>query len=80
MEDNVLAIAIANSDSINARRKHIDVRYHAIRERIINGDVILKHVKTTEQLADLLTKNIGPTKFCALREHIVQPIDIVRGY
>lgn len=42
--------------------KHIDVRYHLIRERV-KGDDIPKYVSTEMQLADALTKPLVSQKF-----------------
>lgn len=38
----------------NKRTKHIDIRYHYVRERVRAGDVKLIFVETERQLADLL--------------------------
>lgn len=54
--DNQGAISLA-SDKITSRRsKHIDIKYHFVREKVENGEVCLKYVSTQENLADILTK------------------------
>lgn len=58
--DNTSAIACANNESIKSRSKHIDRRYHFIREQIQAGSLEVHHVPTTEMLADFLTKPLGP--------------------
>lgn len=50
--------------------KHIDVRYHYIRECIEEDRVQLESIGTTEQLADMLTKALGKEHFCKLRSMI----------
>uniref|UniRef100_A0A2N9EWG3 Copia protein n=1 Tax=Fagus sylvatica TaxID=28930 RepID=A0A2N9EWG3_FAGSY len=40
------------------RTKHIDVRFHKIRELIVTGDIVLKKVHTSENAADMLTKPV----------------------
>lgn len=68
-EDNQSAVHIANSEE-NKRLKHIDVRYHYIKEKVKDGTIVLKHISSQEQLADLLTKPLGKLAFQRLREGI----------
>ena len=51
---------------INARTKHIKCRYHWIRERIAEGDFVLHHVPSADNVADLLTKTLVKEKFAGL--------------
>jgi hypothetical protein len=46
-----------------ARTRHIDVRYKWIQDRIKKGQFNIKHVPTTEMVADGLTKPLGREKF-----------------
>jgi hypothetical protein len=64
MEDNTSAIALATGPSIGRRSKHIDVKYHKIRELVRDKIVKMCHVGTAEQWADFLTKNTGRNVFC----------------
>nr|GFD23303.1 retrovirus-related Pol polyprotein from transposon TNT 1-94 [Tanacetum cinerariifolium] len=41
------------------RSKHIDIRYHFIKEHVENGGIVLYFVNTEYQLADLFTKALG---------------------
>jgi hypothetical protein len=52
------------------RSKHIDLRYHFIRECAEVGKVEVKYVSTDEQLADILTKPLGRIRFQELRSKI----------
>ena len=61
-EDNQGAIQLAESNASGKRTKHIDVRYHYIREKINSGEIELRHISTVDQLADLLTKGFGATR------------------
>ncbi|EED22594.1 conserved hypothetical protein [Talaromyces stipitatus ATCC 10500] len=56
--DNQGAIATANqpSHSLSTRSKHIDIRFHVIREAIANSLIRLEYIRTTEMTADILTK------------------------
>nr|GEV09530.1 retrovirus-related Pol polyprotein from transposon TNT 1-94 [Tanacetum cinerariifolium] len=50
------AIAISCNPVQHSRTKHIDVRYHFIKEHVEKGTIKLYFVKTDNQLADLFTK------------------------
>jgi transposase InsO family protein len=56
--DNQGAIATASQPgyAVSNRSKHIDVRFHIIREAAANGLVRLEYIRTTEMTADILTK------------------------
>ena len=46
----------------HARKKHIEVHYHFIRERVLVGDVDLQHISTNLQTTDIFTKALGADK------------------
>ncbi|GJS96978.1 retrovirus-related pol polyprotein from transposon TNT 1-94 [Tanacetum coccineum] len=54
--DNASAIAISNNLVLHSRTKHIDMRYHFIRDHILKGDIELHFVPTDLQLTDIFTK------------------------
>ena len=67
--DNQGAIALSENPGKHSRSKHIDVRYHFIRERVDDGQVDIRHVGTLNQAADMLTKalnNVKHTHNCQL--------------
>nr|GEY96397.1 retrovirus-related Pol polyprotein from transposon TNT 1-94 [Tanacetum cinerariifolium] len=57
--DNKSAIALCCNNVQHSRSKHIDIRYHFIKERVENGVIELYFVNTDYQLADLFTKALG---------------------
>ncbi|KAJ9566983.1 hypothetical protein OSB04_002949 [Centaurea solstitialis] len=61
--DNTSAIAIANNPVLHSKTKHIEVRYHFIRDHVMNGDIELHFVPAEYQLADLFTKPLDVTRF-----------------
>ena len=63
LTDSTGAIGIAKFQKINNRTKHIDVRYHFIRERCADGTIELKKVKSSENVADIFTKPLGANNF-----------------
>jgi len=62
MLDNKGAEFIAQNKVNNKRSKHIDIRYHMIRDWIEKGYVKLKHVNTHDNPADLMTKALSKEK------------------
>nr|GEW28025.1 hypothetical protein [Tanacetum cinerariifolium] len=55
--DNKSAIALCCNNVQHSRSKHIDVRYHFIKEHVKNGIVEFYFVRTEYQLADIFTKS-----------------------
>jgi transposase InsO family protein len=60
--DNQGSISLARNPVNHARTKHIDIRYHFIRERIESGEIDLRYVSTADQVADILTKALPKDK------------------
>ncbi|GJX50441.1 retrovirus-related pol polyprotein from transposon TNT 1-94 [Tanacetum coccineum] len=54
--DNKSAIALCCNNVQHSRSKHIDIRYHFIKEQVENGVVELYFVRTEYQLVDIFTK------------------------
>ena len=48
--------------------KHIDTRFHFIRECVEKRKIIVKFVCTREQRADILTKALARVKFAEMQE------------
>jgi hypothetical protein len=69
--DNRSANALAKNDTFHQRTKHIDIRYHFIREHVRSGHVHLQWVSTSDQLADILTKRMSNVLFTKLRSLIL---------
>lgn len=65
--DNQSAIKIAESDGYRQRSKHIDIRFHYIREKIENKMFKIEYLNTEKMVADSLTKAVceKKTTFCA---------------
>jgi len=66
--DNLSSIRLAETPVFHARTKHIEVHYHYIREKVIEGEIIIVSTKTEEQTADILTKSLNKAKFEKFRE------------
>jgi hypothetical protein len=57
--DNQSAIALCKNPVFHNRSKHIDVRYHFLREWVEKREIVISYLATENQLADLLTKALG---------------------
>nr|GEU73166.1 ribonuclease H-like domain-containing protein [Tanacetum cinerariifolium] len=57
--DNKSAIALCCNNVQHSRSKHIDIRYHFIKEHVENGVIELYFVNTEYQLADIFTKDLS---------------------
>ena len=66
--DNSSAIALSKNSVFHKRTKHIDTKFHYIRELVNNGEIILQHCRTQEQVADILTKPLDQKSFEFLRK------------
>ena len=62
-EDNKGAIDLAKNPLSSSNSKHIDVRYHFLRELVGTGDLSVKYLRTDDPHADILTKAIGKESF-----------------
>jgi hypothetical protein len=67
LEDNQATIKTAKNEIISDRSKHIDVRYHFIRQHVMDGDIILNYCQTNVMVADALTKALDRIK---LEQHV----------
>ena len=65
--DNQSAIELAKNPVFHDRSKHIDTRYHYIRDCIEKNVLDVDHVRTDEQVADILMKPLGRMKFAEFR-------------
>ena len=54
-EDNKGALQLLKNPVSNSNSKHIDVRHHFLRELVRQGDIIVSHVPSEYQHADVLT-------------------------
>ncbi|GKC71801.1 hypothetical protein Tco_1117684 [Tanacetum coccineum] len=61
--DNTSAIAISNNLVSHSRIKHIDIRYHFIRDHILKRDIKLHFIPTQYQLTDIFTKPLDEPTF-----------------
>ena len=66
--DNQGFIFIASNPVQEKRTKHIDIRYHFIKDVVERGEISLFFVQTDQNPADMLTKNLARDKFLKCRD------------
>jgi hypothetical protein len=68
--DNKSTVSLVKNPVYHDRSKHIDVRFHLIREYENSGQIAVEYIRTEEQLADILTKPLRKEKFSELSSKI----------
>ena len=71
--DNKGAIFLADGQGASTRSKHIDIKYHFVREQTIKKVFDIVYIPTADQTADIFTKPLGRT----LHERHVTSLDLV---
>ena len=61
--DNQGALFLSKNEYACHRTKHIDVRYHYIRQHIEEGTIEMELIRSEENTADMFTKNLGHDLF-----------------
>ena len=61
--DNQAEIFLANNHKFHVRTKHIEIDYHAIHHRVLDGFLTTPHIGSSHQLADILTKGLSMTSY-----------------
>jgi hypothetical protein len=68
--DNESAIRMADNPVERSRTKHIDIRYHFLRDYQQKEDIEIAYVSTHNQLADIFTKPLDEKTFSKLRNEL----------
>jgi hypothetical protein len=68
--DNQGSIFIGSNPVQEIRTKHIDVKYHYVHECIAVKKIVLYHVPTKDNTADIFTKNLGCLKFEKFKQQL----------
>ena len=62
--DNQSAHKLCNNPLFHDRTKHIDIKYHFVRNAVLDKIIDVKYLCSDSMIADILTKILGATKFC----------------
>ncbi len=68
--DSQSAIRLTKNPEFHQRTKHVDVKYHFVREQQSNGLIDIKFVGSENQVADIFTKPLPRPRFNNLREKV----------
>ncbi|SOV02228.1 uncharacterized protein UDID_19147 [Ustilago sp. UG-2017a] len=66
--DNTGTIQVSKDPTQHWKLKHIDTKYHFIRDNVQDGKVRIKYINTADNLADLFTKPVGKTILQRVRQ------------
>ena len=69
-EDNQSAICLTKNPQFHGRSKHMDIKYHFIRDQVNDGMVEVKYCKSEDMLADIMTKGLYGERFTRLRRMV----------
>ena len=61
--DSTAALAYAKDPKYHGKSKHIEIKYHFIRDMVMRGEVVMKHISTGSMVADPLIKPIARDVF-----------------
>ena len=70
MVDNQPAIALVKNLVLHDRSKHIDMKFHFLKDCVDGRQIVIKFVKIGRQLTDVLTKPLGRLRLTELKEMI----------
>jgi hypothetical protein len=68
--DNKSAIALIKNPVLSRPSRHIEMKYHLVRESVGRGLIDVEFIGTADQLGNVLTKSLGKVKFQEFRERI----------
>lgn len=62
-EDNQSTIKVCKNPEFHKRLKHVDIRYHFVRDKIKEHNISMIYINRVNQLADFLTKPLSQVNF-----------------
>ncbi|KAK5795242.1 hypothetical protein PVK06_036500 [Gossypium arboreum] len=65
--DNTSTVSMAANPTHHARVKHVEIDHHFVREKVVDGTLLVNFVPSEKQVADVLTKPITPKQFATFR-------------
>lgn len=68
--NNTSAISMSKNPIQHCKTKHISIKYHFIREKVLDGEVKLEYVPTKEQIVDIFKKPLCKDTFEYLKEKL----------
>jgi len=68
--DNTSAINVSKNPVFHSKTKHIPIKYHFLREHVINTVVSLHYIPSQDQIVDIFTKPLAKYHFEYLRQKL----------
>lgn len=68
IRDNTSVISMSKNLFLHSKTKHILMKYHFFRVKVVDQIVRLKYIETSEQIVDIFTKPLTREPFEYLRE------------
>ena len=68
--DNISAVQLAANPVLHNRTKHFELDLYFVRDKVMQKQVFVSHVPTTDQIADILTKPISTQNFVKFRDKL----------
>ncbi|SOV01823.1 uncharacterized protein UDID_18799 [Ustilago sp. UG-2017a] len=59
LADNTRCIQVAKDPTMHSKLKHIDTKYHLLRNHVQEGDISMQYVNTDYNVTDFLTKPVS---------------------
>jgi hypothetical protein len=67
MCDNTSVISVVKNPVLHKKMRHVERRYHFLRDHVEKGDIEMRYIDTERQLADIFTKPLDSSRFADLR-------------
>jgi hypothetical protein len=68
--DNTSAISISKNLMMHSKMKHIPIKYHFLREQVVEKNIKVEYVGTKEQVGNIFTKPHPRESFEYLRQRL----------
>jgi hypothetical protein len=68
--DNQSCVKLSENPVFHDKSKHIEIKYHYIRDMVQRKEIHVQYLHTHEQIADMFTKLLARTKFEYFRERL----------
>jgi hypothetical protein len=75
-EDNKATIDISKNPCLHEKQKHVDVKYHFVRECVLERRIQVQYLRTDKMLADVLTKAVQVNTWMKLISKLMGPTNI----
>ena len=65
--DNTSTMSMSKNRILYSKTKHISIKYHVLREKVVEKEIRLEYVSTKDQIADIFMKPFPKDTFEYLR-------------